>query len=527
MTFNTRSARPPAPTYPPEPSDPAERARVQHTRLRRRILYDQHYEDAYQRLVEDVGPSNASEWGAVDQMTNPFSQVYGKLSILYASPPTLVVPPGGEDVAAALDESGLWSLMSRIQRDTLALREMLLRVSVSDGIVNILPVFPDLVQVKTDPRSGQMSRVEEWCPDPDDASKWVRMVHDISGASPILCVWDEHQKECTLRVLGSTFEGESYPYKDQSGRPLLPYIVYHAAKTGSPFDPYTDSIVADGALKLSVLYTFWNYALLSASWRQRYAAGLEPSGMSPSRSIHAQVVGVGPSSLLLLNPNPDGEGGSTATVGSFEAPSDVEGLLRSIQSREARLVSAALGSADVSRSDSEIRSGYSLAVSREAQREAQRAYEPLFRRSDLALIKLVSALIGGPTSGWGIAYSSIPRDPQEASSELDRIAKQLDLRLIDRVGAWLALHPGASEADAINAIAVIDEGTQSGVTFPVGFVTEASALAKATRLGEINADQARAVLTGMIGLGEDSAQRIAPDGIAVVAPPPVEGQTNG
>jgi len=89
---------------PPEPADSSERARVQHTRLRRRVLYDQHYDDAYQRLVEDVGPSNAVLWGTVDSMTNAFAQVYGKLSILYGSPPSLTVPAGGEDVAAALDE---------------------------------------------------------------------------------------------------------------------------------------------------------------------------------------------------------------------------------------------------------------------------------------------------------------------------------------------------------------------------------------------------------------------------------------
>jgi len=151
-------------------------------------------------------------------------------------------------------------------------------------------------------------------------------------------------------------------------------------------------------------------------------------------------------------------------VGTFETPTEIEAILRSIQSREARLVSAALGSADVSRGDSEIRSGYSLAVSREAQREAQRAYEPLFRRSDLALIKLVSALMGGPTAGWGISYSSIPRDPQEAQGELDRIAKQLDLRLIDRVGAWLALHPGSSEQEAIQAIARVDQANKAEET---------------------------------------------------------------
>lgn len=465
QSTSSRAARPPAPSYPPEPADAGERARVQHTRLRRRVLYDQHYDDAYQRLVEDVGPSNAVLWGSVDSMTNPFSQVYGKLSVLYASPPSLTVPAGGEDVAAALDEAGFWQLAPRLQRDTLALREMLVRVSVSsDGAVAVLPVFPDLVQVKAD-ALGRLRRVEEWVADPDDSTQWVRLVHDVSGSEPILCAWTAEGKDCSVRVLGGSFTGAAYPYRDSSGQALLPYVVYRAARTGSTFDPYTDSTVVDGALKLSVLYTFWNFALLQASWRQRYAAGCEPSGLGPHGQVHAQTVGASPASVVVFTPTEDGA--STATVGTFETPSDIEGLLRSIQSREARLVAAALGSADVSRGDSEIRSGYSLAVSREAQREAQRAYEPLFRRSDLQLIRLVASLLGAPTAGWGITYSSIPRDPGEAAAELDRIARQIELGLLDRAGAWLQLHPGASEADAIAAIAAIDAGSSTTTPSPV------------------------------------------------------------
>ena len=459
QSTSSRAARPPAPSYPPEPADPGERARIQHTRLRRRILYGQHERDVEERLIEAAGPNRAAIWGTIDLVSNPMAQVYSRLSVLYAGPPTLTVPAGGEDVAAALDECGFWQLAPRLQRDTLALREMLVRVSVSsDGAVACLPVFPDLVSVRAD-ALGRLSRVEEWVQDPDDSSQWIRLVHDVSGAEPIYCAWTSDGKDCSQRVLGASFTGTAYPYRDASGQALLPYVIYRASKTGATFDPYTSSDVVEGTLTLSVLYSFWDHVVRAASWRQRYAIGVEPSGLSPMGGIHAQAAGADPSSISIFAPTEDG--GATASVGSFEVPSDAEELLRSIHARESRLVSAALGSADVSRSDSEIRSQYSLAVSREAQREAQRAYEPLFRRSDLQLIRLVASLLGAPTTGWKIEYSSIPRDPGEAAAELDRIARQLDLRLIDRAGAWLQLHPGASEADAIAAIAAIDAGAQA------------------------------------------------------------------
>lgn len=459
QSTSSRAARPPAPSYPPEPADAGERARVQHTRLRRRILYGQHERDVEERLIEAAGPNRAAIWGTIDLVSNPLAQVYSRLSVLYAGPPTLTVPTGGEDAAAALDECGFWQLAPRLQRDTLALREMLVRVSVSgDGAVAVLPVFPDLVQVRAD-ALGRLSRVEEWVVDPDDSTQWIRLVHDVSGPEPILCAWTSEGKDCSQRVLGASFSGASYPYRDSTGAPLLPYVVYRAAKTGATFDPYTASDVVEGTLTLSVLYSFWDHIVRAASWRQRYAIGVEPSGLSPLAGIHAQSIGADPTSISIFSPTE--EGAATASVGSFEVPSDAEELLRSIHARESRLVSAALGSADVSRSDSEIRSQYSLAVSREAQREAQRAYEPLFRRSDLQLIRLVASLLKAPTTGWAISYSSIPRDPGEAAAELDRIARQIDLRLIDRTSAWLQLHPGASEADAIAAIAAIDAGSQA------------------------------------------------------------------
>jgi len=531
QSTSSRAARPPAPSYPPEPADAGERARVQHTRLRRRILYGQHERDVEERLVEAAGPNRAAIWGTIDLVSNPMAQVYSRLSVLYAGAPTLTVPTGGEDVAAALDECGFWQLAPRLQRDTLALREMFVRVAVgADRSVACLPVFPDLVPSVRADLLGRLTRVEEWVPDPDDSSQWVRLVHDVGGPEPILCAWTVEGKDCSPRVLGGSFSGSAYPHRDAGGAPLLPYVAYHAAQTGSPFDPYTSSDVVEGTLTLSVLYSFWDHVVRAASWRQRYAVGVEPAGLSPMAGVHAQAAGADPSSISIFTPTEDG--GGTASVGTFEQPSDAEELLRSIHARESRLVSAALGSADVSRSDSEIRSQYSLAVSREAQREAQRAYEPLFRRSDLQLIRLVASLLGAPTAGWAIQYSSIPRDPGEAAAELERVEKQISLKLLDRTGAWLALHPGASEADAITAIAQIDAAAPTKEGYLVGFVDKAVELAKSVYSGEVGADQARAVLEKMVGAPAEDAAAIAPDSAEGRRPvisspsPAVEATTN-
>ena len=91
-------------------------------------------------------------------------------------------------------------------------------------------------------------------------------------------------------------------------------------------------------------------------------------------------------------------------MGQWSAPVDPERLYAAIERYERRLVEMALGNAGVSRRESDVRSAMSLAVSRDAQRDAQRAYEPVFRRSDIRLLKLVAGLLrpsGGQVSFKG------------------------------------------------------------------------------------------------------------------------------
>jgi len=61
------------------------------------------------------------------------------------------------------------------------------------------------------------------------------------------------------------------------------------------------------------------------------------------------------------------------------------------------------------RTSSDIRSGYSLAVSREEKIALQKGYAPTFRYSDKLLLQLVSRLLGNSTTvrEWDIIYPSL------------------------------------------------------------------------------------------------------------------------
>ena len=443
-------------TAPPLPREPSEVRRIEHSRLRRRVLYNLHEPDIVSRLTETVGNVRREAWPPPDMTANPARHVFTQLAALYRQVPEVMPPPGGEMVAAAISEAGYWQLANRVQRDTLGLNDALVNVTIVNGEPVYRLVWPDMVQVEVNPRQpSEVVAVREWSPDPDDPSSWVTLVTD--PREPSYRAFDEMGNDVSDRVLGGRFVGDAYPWFTDDG-PVLPYVLYCSAETGYAFDAYSGAEVFEGSLQLGVYYTMLAHNFADSSWAQRYAIGAEPVGLDAVGDGRRAEIVTDPATLLLLRQADESAG--QPVVGQWTAPVDPESMLSAIEKYERRIVEMALGTVGVSRRESDVRSAASLAVSREAQREAQRAYEPLFRRSDLQLIALTAGLLGGPTTGWRITYKSLPKDPAEQDAEIKRITDLLTAGLLDKVTAYQQLNPGLSRQEASEALMLIDASNQ-------------------------------------------------------------------
>jgi hypothetical protein len=438
---------------PPAPKDAAEMLRVDHTRQRRRIIYSMHEPDVRRMLRESVGLSRAVAWAErPDMSSNPAWYVATQLAGLYREIPEVAPPEGAEAAAAAIAEAGWWQLAARNQRDTIALNDMLVRVDIDrdTGAPGFRLVPPDMASIVSHPlRPSQPLAVKEWIQDPDDPRHWVRLVTD--PRSRVYAAFTPDGLDVSQRVLGGDFTGERYPFI-VDGSPTLPYVAYHAAETGNALDPWTGREVFDGTLHLGVLYTYVGHVVRNVAWAQRWAMGVEPMGADVDESGNRREVPSDPATLLMLRQMEDA---GNPQVGQWNAPVAPSDVLTVAERYERRLVDMALGQAGVSRRESDVRSAMSLAVSRESQREAQRAYEPVFRRSDVRLVSLVSGLMGMPTAGWRVRYRSIPRDASELKAELDRQVGQIAAGLLDRVSAYMQIHPGMTRDEAERAITEI------------------------------------------------------------------------
>ena len=448
----------------PGPQDPAEAERWTHTRRRRSLLYSQHRTILQRAIEEHVGPTRARIWGAPDLSANPYLSLWEQVARMYAVPPEVVGMPA---TVAAASAAGLWQLQQRTQRDTLGLREMYVGVEVVGGAPVYTPMFPDMLECRAsaaDPSQPVFVRHTRWEP----GIGWIRVTWSIEG-EPYYTAEKVHtgptrpEHDVSEEVLGGAFRGEAYPFRTADGEPIIPGAMYHAAECATLWDPYAGQEIVEGSLYLGVFYTYFGHVVRTCAWAQRYASGVDVDGAeartSDGNTDAALEVIPDPATVLMLRTTEDAAG--QPVIGQWAPPVAPDVLIGAIRSYEERLVEAAGLRTDVTRQSSDIRSGYSLAVARDAIREAQRVYEPIFARSDERLLQVTAHLLGQPVEPVRITYQGLPVSPQERRALIDEVERLQSARLISRVEAWQRLHPGASEAEARTALAVIDaEGRQ-------------------------------------------------------------------
>lgn len=484
------------PTSYPRPRNQETAERWDHTRLRRRILYGKWGADLEERMRELVGTVRKEAWGRADKAANPFKALCSQLATLYDRAPGLgnredATGGAAEVLRDALADAGLWSFMQRIQRDTLGMREMVVRVDTTDeGELTFLPAYPDTVNITMDPRRpGRIIRYEELQErhtDPDDLSSdtaWVwEVIEVVDGREPSQRFVLDHQGSPALDpdadvshlYLGSEHpggkRGEDYPYRWADGRPFVPAVLYHAAVTGCTWDPFEGEEAVEATLNVGVYWSFWGHVLRACSWPQRYAAGVTVAGASVDTGAgkaRAEVV-TDPATVLMLETQYGFEG--QPVIGQWQPGGDPVAIASAIAAYERRIVAyLGLSPADLHRVSGDPRSGYAIAITREAQRESSRRIEPSFRRGDLQLLSYAAALLNRwaegrdengqplrplPELGWRIDYEGIPLSIEERRALREEAADLLARGMIDEAG-YLSRVEGLSREEALRQIAAV------------------------------------------------------------------------
>lgn len=453
---------------PPLIEDPEESARWTETRRRRLMLYGAWRELVVERIRQQLSYVRAEAIGEPDLSSNVFASVASSLATLYDEAPTVAAPAGGERLAEMVAEAGYWAMAQRLQRDTLGLREMLVRVSaVTDPggpRLHYRPVYPDMVLAlpdMQDPSRPVEIRELQLRHGPDGRAQWTWEVCSIVGGVGVHRVVSAEGADLSLWYLGveGGLVGEAYPWQSETG-PILPYVLYHAAQTGCLWDPYELRELVDGTLTAAVHWTFYGHCLRSASWPQRYMLDCEPIGASLTQGetdARRSALEADPAVVLLLRAT--GEGQGQPLIGQWQAAADPSSLQEAIALYERRVAArGGIAPGDIQRVSGDPRSGYALAITHSAQRAAQRRYAPTFGRGDLELLR-VSAVVArqlgieAPETGYRVSYVAVPTSPEERQAEREQADWDLAHGHLSPVDLYLRDHPGMDPADAEAALA--------------------------------------------------------------------------
>lgn len=463
------------------PDSAADIERWEHSALRYRMLYGRWREDLRQAIQDAVGTKRQKAFRVVDLSGNIFRAAAEAVCTVYDRGGTLHQEGDGAenlDLLAAWKGSGWWSQMPQFQRDVWGQRDGFLRFDViKDGSVGrcrFRPVAPHLTVAKgtfeVPDQPAFFREARERCPLDGGEPEWVWDEIDVRSSTPAFRVLSAGGQDVTgdfIDLKGKPdLVGPHFPWletpRDESTW-IMPVIAYHAAVTNRMYDPFSLREVVDGTMITGMLWSFFVHCVKSASWPQRWMRNVKVvSGALPDDHPGAQAVVTDPATVLELEDvaGPTAAGTPQGQVGQWGAGAEPDKLVTANSIYERRILSlAGINPADVTRISGDPRSGYALAVSRSAQREAQRRFTPIFQRSDELLVNQVARLWNGrglskaPTEGWRVAYKPIPLSPDEEKAQREKWRELIELGLADPVVAYMDLHPGLTMEQAEECLA--------------------------------------------------------------------------
>lgn len=456
-------------------SDTYEVRRVEHTRLRRRMLEGTWEQDLHDRLQIHLGTVRKAAWGLPDMSSNIFRQIARSLAALYIQPPDVSHPTRNLAAAGIVDmvaRSGLWATMNRFQQLVIGCREYWQRVHVSaDGRLTFRPVAPDMTIARSFadrpdyPVSVRELRERTHA---DGTPRWTWDVLDISDPeNPIYQVrayvdGGKVGEDLSAVYLGGDYSGAAYPYRRNDGRPILPYVLYHAERIGDRlWDAYEGVEVVEGSLNIAVSYSMLFHAIKDSSWPQRYIVGAEPQGATLEGGVSSarREVVSDPATVLMLRATDEQQ----PVIGQWQAGSDTTALEQTIAACANRLAQdAGVSPADIQRMGGTARSGYAIALSNEGKRDAQKVYSQSFRSADEQLVMTAAILANRamgsqfPEGGYSVQYRSIPLSGSELDARRKHALELLDAGLMTRIDALRLFDDSLTEQDAVAMLAEID-----------------------------------------------------------------------
>ncbi len=438
-------------TAPILPGDDTEEQRRRENLLRRRLLSGHWLDELTTRIAEHFDEARQRVMGRPTLSRNLARTVIRQLAVLYDQAPVErneTQSDANEQLLDLAHKAGVWEMGTRLQQRVLLVREGMREIATvgPEGGQRLLyrhvhldrvwaesssddPDQPRrLIQARRRTIEGNvMWTWDAWDINPDAPRFAVLKPKTIqAGADPFQAA-DDLTDHPDVFDSGARFEGDAFRWRYADGEPFMPLVLYHAERTGDLFDSFEGIEMVDGTLDVATLWTFWLHCVKDAAWPQRYVlnAILRGESIDGAEGFEkfAKVAAV-PSAIMQFFSSEM----QAAVFGQWMPGADPNGLELAISSFErATAAQFNLSPSDFQASGS-AESGYALSIKRQAVREAQRRFEPQFRRGDTELMRKTAAMAnaagivsGASEDGWNFTYPALPMSPEERAAAKEKI----------------------------------------------------------------------------------------------------------
>ena len=456
---------------------PAESSRVAIQTLRWALLNQDYGDDpageANIRGAIDgfLGPERAALIPRVDFSNNIIETTARQLTTpgLYQRAPQVRGPAGGEAVMQALTDAGYWLWMQRTMYLAAGMGDALLHFGMSGGKLHIREVRPSSCLVDCSPEDpAVVLRFREVRLRDLSALglglKWCFDVYDLREPCFYVETIDNKPIRVTNIIEGAPaegYEGAAYPWR-VDGRPVLPYVHYAVSVSGSYWHHNERRGLTRATLRAMAFDTMAHQSAMDSSHSTAIAINVDlpaaptsgNDGSGGGQSVPGTRMAILPGSLLALDGR---DNGAQPQIVQLRPAADLAQLRLWAQAQEAQLLTRlGLSADDVRSAGDNPMSADALMIKQAAKQAVADRLEPLFRAADLEALALAGAMLGGPTSGYTIAYYRPPQAAEERKADAEADAAELQLGMVSRVQLYQRRHPGASRADAITALKEID-----------------------------------------------------------------------
>ena len=420
------------------------------------------YEDAFahvlrRRISQSYEAPNANELIKVlDTTNNPLKRIVNEVSVLYTKPPVRkLADPGAtalwRDVLRGANASVVFPRLNRLVN---LLNTVLVYVRPCHDSLTLRLILPQDVTVIPDPDDPTMPLFVEFgeC---DPAAP---------NSEPTYHQWDRRNGSEGYRkydVKGRLVASLVNPYKDWTGRTIIPIVAFHREwPTWSFWDQTSGRDLYELTLMIGMWETWINHLIRTDSFQQKWATG-------EIDSLGEQVGGT--NSIMQVRAVSER---SPVTIGQFSSQSDWDGLGAQIRRKYENVLNNVGLVLPDTRTSGDPTSGYALTIRSQGLIKIQKSQIPSYEKSEESFYRVGSAVwnfertnsmfpgIQGPplppppVARPSIQYSDVStvKSAEELSAELDRAERRIAMGVASPVTVYIEMHPEATEEEAREAI---------------------------------------------------------------------------